>query len=172
MSAAQTLDGDNMGLKVRVRGIDTYIRDLAKVDRKTYEAAREGTVLAAQHLLEKVRAKIGTYQNTGGPPGGHGRWPKLKIDTIWKKITRYGVGDRPLLMSGDLRDSFTIVQGGKGRLSASVGSDSEYLIHHVYGAPKANVPMRDPIRVTAKEEMEACHKIIEDKIMEEIDNWW
>jgi hypothetical protein len=38
----------------------------------------------------------------------------------------------------------------------------------VYGAPRAGIPMRDPIRITAKEEMETCHKIIEDKIMKEI----
>lgn len=158
--------------KTRIRGIDTYIRDLAKLDMKTYDAAREGTVLAAEHLLEKVKAKIGVYQNTGGPPGGHGRWPKLKYETIKKKVRKYGVGNKPLYASGALKDSFSVVEGGKGRLSASVGSSSPYLIHHVYGAPGANVPMRDPIRVTAKEEMEACHKIIEDEIMKEIDSWW
>lgn len=161
-----------MGLKVRVRGVDTYVRDLAKIDHKTYNAAREGTIKAAKHLLEKVVAKIGVYQETGGPPKGHGRWKKLKYETVQRKVRRYGKGgDRPLLASGDLKESFKVVEGGKGRLSASVGSDSEYLIHHVYGAPRAGIPMRDPIRITATEEMEACHKIIEDEIMKEIGNW-
>lgn len=160
--------------KQRVRGIDAYIRDLAKIDHKTYEAARRGTVFAAGHLLEKVKAKIGTYQSTGGPPGGYGRWPKLKYETIKKKLRKYGIGDKPLLMKGEdgLLGSFKVVEGGKGRLSASVGSDSDYLIHHVYGAPGANVPMRDPIRVTAVEERDTCHKIIEDEIMKVIDTWW
>ena len=158
--------------KVRIRGIDTYIRDLAKLENKTYDAARNGTVLAAKYLLEKVKAKIGSYQSTGGPPGGYGRWPKLKYETIKKKLRKYGVGNKPLYASGSLKDSFSVVEGGKGRLSASVGSSSPYLIHHVYGAPGKNVPMRDPIRVTAKEEMEACHKIIEDEIMKVIDTWW
>ena len=157
--------------KTRVRGIDTYIRDLAKLDSRTYSAARDGTVLAAEHLLQKVKDKIGVYQQTGGPPGGHGRWKKLKFETIKKKLRKYGVGDKPLYASGDLKESFSVVEGGRGRLSASVGSSSPYLIHHVYGAPGANVPMRDPIRVTAKEEMEACHKIIEDEIMKEIETW-
>lgn len=161
-----------MAFKVRIRGIDAYIRDLAKTDTESYNAARRGTVLAAEHLLEKVKAKIGTYQSTGGPPGGYGRWPKLKYDTIKKKLRKYGVGNKPLLMSGDLRDSFTVVEGGRGRLSASVGSDSDYLIHHVYGAPGAKVPMRDPIRVTAVEERDTCHQIIEDEVMEVIDKWW
>ena len=157
--------------KTRIRGIDTYIRDLAKLDSRTYSAARDGTVLAAEHLLQKVKDKIGVYQPTGGPPGGHGRWKKLKFETIKKKLRKYGVGDKPLYASGDLKESFSVVEGGRGRLSASVGSSSPYLIHHVYGAPGANVPMRDPIRVTAKEEMEACHKIIEDEIMKEIETW-
>ena len=161
-----------VGLKVRVRGIDTYIRDLAKTDRGAYNAARRGTVKAAQHLLERVKAKIGVYQNTGGAPNGYGRWPKLKWETRLKKLRKYNVGDRPLLASGSLRDSFTVIEGGRGRLSASVGSDSPYLIHHVYGAPGANVPMRDPIRVTAVEERDNCHKIIEDEIMKEIGTWW
>lgn len=160
-------------LKTRVRGVDTYIRDLAKLEYKTYDAAREGVIKAAEYLLEKVIAKIGVYQETGGPPKGHGRWKKLKWDTIQRKVRKYGKGgDRPLLASGALKDSFSVVEGGKGRLSASVGSDSEYLVHHVYGAPRANVPMRDPVRVTAVEEMDACHNIIEDKIMEEIGGWW
>lgn len=159
-------------LKVRIRGIDTYIRDLAKLSDKTFHAAEDGIEKAAEHLLERVKAKIGVYQSTGGPPGGHGRWKKLTYETIRKKLRKYNVGDKPLLASGKLRDSFRIIKGGKGRLSASVGSDSEYLIHHVYGAPGRNVPMRDPIRVTAVEEMEACHKIIEDEIMKEISTWW
>lgn len=161
-----------MALKVRIRGIDTYIRDLAKIDHGTYDAARRGAVKAAQHLLEKVVAKIGKYQSTGGMMGGRGIWERLKEETIRKKLRKYNVGDKPLLASGDLKDSFSVVEGGRGRLSASVGSDSDYLIHHVYGAPGAHVPRRDPIRVTAVEEADTCHKIIEDEIMKEIDGWW
>ena len=158
--------------KVRIRGIDRCIRDLATISQETHYAAERGILKAAEHLLEKVVAKIGVYQRTGGPPAGRGRWRKLKHETLKKKAFKYGVGDEPLYASGALKNSFTVVKGGKGRLSASVGSDSEYLVHHVYGAPGANVPMRDPIRVTAVEEMEACHKIIEDEIMKEIDAWW
>lgn len=152
-----------MALKVRIRGIDTYIRDLAKISHKTYDAAREGTVEAAEYLLEVVKEKIGVYQ-----PG----WAKLKYETIQRKLRRHGVGDKPLLASGEMRDSFRVIEGGKGRLSASVGSDSPYLVHHVYGAPGAGVPKRDPIRITAVEEMDMCHQIIEEKIMEAIDGWW
>lgn len=158
--------------KVRIRGIDTYIRDLAKIDQKTYNAVEDGVLKAAEHLLKNVVAKIGVYQSTGGPPGGHGRWRKLKHETIKKKAFKYGVGDKPLLASTALKNSFKVIKGGKGRLSASVGSDSDYLIHHVYGAPGANVPMRDPIRITAVEERDTCHQIIEDEVMKVINTWW
>jgi phage gpG-like protein len=161
-----------MGFKVRIRGIDTYIRDLAKVDQRTYYAARDGTIKAADYLLKIIRRKIGVYQSTGGDPGGQGRWKKLKWETIKRKSIKYGVGDKPLLASGDLKDSFSVIEGGKGRLSASVGSDSPYLIHHVYGAPGAKVPMRDPIRITAIEERDTCHEIIEDEVTKVIDELW
>lgn len=157
--------------KARVRGIDTYIRNLADMSNQTHSAARRGIEDAAEYLLKKVVAKIGVYQATGGDPNGYGRWKKLKFETIKKKLRKYGIGDKPLLASGALRDSFKVIPGGKGRLSASVGSDSEYLKYHVYGAPRAHVPMRDPLRVTAVEEMEECHRIIEDEIQKIIDRW-
>lgn len=154
--------------KVRIRGVNQYVRGLAKTSDATFAAARRGTILAAKHLLSKVIAKFGIYQQTGGDPKGYGRWKKLAFETRRRKFKKYGFLDKPLIGSGDMMDSFSIVEGGVGRLAASVGSDSDVLIHHVYGAPRAHVPMRDPIRVTALEEMDNCSKIIEDEILDEI----
>jgi len=153
-----------MEFKVRVRGVDRHVRTLAVQNKKTYEAAIDGVLKAAQYLLERVRAKFGTYQSTGGKPGGRGPWPKLRWETIQRKVRRYGSNKGPLIGSGDMQDSFTVVRGGKGRISASVGSDDPKLVHHVYGAPRAGVPQRDPIVVTAKEERDNCNRIIEDEI--------
>ncbi len=161
-----------MAFKVRVRGVDTYIRTIVRLQDGTLDAARSGTEKAAEHLLQKVVSKIGVYQPTGGDPGGYGRWRKLKYETILKKLRRHGVGDKPLFASGALKGSFSVIKGGKGRISASVGSDSDHLIYHVYGAPGAKVPMRDPILITAKEERDECHKIIEETILQEIDRIW
>lgn len=161
-----------MELKFRVRGIDTYIRTLAKTNDQTFKAARSGAMEAAEYLLDVILEKIGVYQQTGGDPDGKGRWKKLKYETRRKKLRKYGVGDKPLLASGALKESFKVIPGGKGRLAASVGSDSPYLVYHVYGAPGAKVPMRDPIRITAIEEMDMCHQIIEDAIIKEMDRWW
>ena len=154
-----------MAIKFRVRGVDKYVRDLSKVSDESFMHARTGVEKAAEYLLDKVVSKIGVYQPTGGEPRGYGRWKKLKYETVSRKLRKYNVGDKPLLARGALKGSFSVIKGGKGRLSASVGSDSEYLVHHVYGAPGANVPMRDPIRITAIEELDECHKIIADEII-------
>lgn len=161
-----------MGFKVRVRGVNTYVRAMSRVSDRLHDSAREGIDEAADYLLEQVVNKIGVYQPIGGDPGGRGRWRKLKYETVVKKLRKYNVGDKPLLASGDLKHSFKVIPGGKGRLASSVGSDSEYLIHHVYGARGANVPMRDPILVTANEERDACYDMIEKAIFDEIDRMW
>ena len=151
-------------VKFRVRGVDRNIRDMALLGTSTRRAARRGVIEAAQHLLEVVQSKIGVYQQTGGEMGGRGRWKRLPMDTRLRKKKKYNVGDKPLYNTGNLEDSFDVVEGGPGTLAASVGSDSPYILHHVYGAPRRNVPRRDPIMITAVEETEECHRIVEQEI--------
>ena len=157
-----------MAIKFRVRGVDRYVRDLSKTSDEAFMNARIGVEKAAEYLLEKVVSKIGIYQPTGGEPRGYGRWKKLKYETVVRKLRKYNVGDKPLYASGALKGSFSVVPGGKGRLSASVGSDSPYLIHHIYGAPGSNVPKRDPVRPTVKEENDKCLDIIKDTVKREM----
>lgn len=151
---------------VRIRGVNNVVRQLVKDNEALYDGAREGCNDAAKHLLEVIRGKFGKYNSTGGPPGGHGSWPKLKFETRMRKVRRYGSDKGPLIASGKTVGSLKVKEGGKGRLAASVSAESDYLIHHVYGAPGANVPMRDPMRVTALEEKDECTKIILEHIDE------
>ncbi len=153
---------------VRIRGVDRTLRNLASVSDEVHDSAKDGCNEAAKYLLEKVRAKFGVYQSTGGDPGGRGRWKKLSPDTMMKKISKYGFSGKPLIATGKTVGSLKVKEGGVGRLAASVSADSDYLVHHVYGAPGANVPMRDPMRVTAVEERDACHEIIEKCIQDAI----
>lgn len=156
-----------MEVKFRVRGVTRYVRDLSRMKNDGNASAIRGVLKAAQYLLEKVKAKFGTYQQTGGKPGGRGPWPKLKYETIARKLRR-GYSKGPLLASGSMRDSITIVKGGKGRISASIGSNDPKLIHHIYGAPRAGVPQRDPLLVTMVDEKKNC----EDIIVNEITTGW
>lgn len=154
-------------LNVRVRGVDTTIRDIARCSDELHDGARNGVNNAAKYLMEKIVAKFGVYQLTGGDPKGYGAWKKLKIETIMKKV-KHGYSSAPLIMTGATKGSFSVKEGGIGRLAASVSSSSDALAYQVYGAPGANVPMRDPVRVTAKEEKDKCHDIVAEAIFKKI----
>lgn len=145
---------------VRIRGVDRTIRNMVDTGDALYDAARKGCNEAGEHLLEVIKNKFGRYNPTGGAPGGYGAWPKLKYETRAKKIRKYGHDAGPLIETGATVGSLHLKEAGKGRLAASVTADSSYLVHHVYGAPGANVPMRDPMRITAIDEKDKCHDII------------
>jgi hypothetical protein len=149
-------------VKVRIKGIDRTLRELANTNDDTLDAARSGVHKAAEYLMEVIKEKFGVYQDTGG--NGGGAWARLKFETIQRKMRKYGVGDKPLIASGEMRDSFYIKEGGEGTIAASVASRDPKLIHHIYGAPRAGVPRRDPMLVTAVEEHDMCHDIVEDEI--------
>lgn len=153
---------------VRIRGVDRTIRNLVNTHDNIEDGARDGCNAAAKYLLGKIRDKFGKYNPTGGDPGGHGSWKRLTPDTIWKKVRKYGHNSGPLIASGKTVGSLSVKEGGKGRLAASVSVSSDYIAYHVYGAPGANVPMRDPMRVTAKEEKDECHDIVEKYVMDAI----
>lgn len=149
---------------VRIRGVDRVIRNLVKTNDGVYDSAREGCNEAARHLLEKIKAKFGSYQSTGGDPNGYGSWKKLTYETRKRKLRKYGSADKPLIASGKTVGSLKLKEGGARTLAASVSVESDYIIHHIYGAPGAHVPMRDPMRVTALEEKQKCHDIVEQYI--------
>lgn len=155
-------------VRVRIRGVNQYVRDLANTNKDTLEAAHKGCLSAAEYLKDKIIAKFGVYQNTGGDPNGRGSWKKLKIDTRIKK-SKKGQSNKPLIATGAASRSWYVVEGGIGRISASVYSNSKYLIHHIFGAPKGHVPMRDPARVTAVEEADECSDIIIKAIEKALD---
>lgn len=150
-----------MDIRVRIRGIDNVTRAMARASDATLDGAHDGCTEAAQYLKGKIEDKIGVYQDTGGPGGGP--WPSLKLNTIKRHIRRGG-GDTPLLYTGNMRDSFYVQAGGKHRLAAQVKSSCDYLIYHIYGVPRANLPQRDPMKCTAKEEAQKCTQIIRDSI--------
>ena len=50
--------------------------------------------------------------------------------------------------------------------TVAVKSDDPKLVHHIYGAPAANVPKRDPVRPTVKEERLKCIDIVIKKVKE------
>ena len=157
----------NDGLvKVRVKGVDQTIRWFAKEEERCKVGAQNGVMKAAEYLMQKVKSKFGSYQQTGGTGGGP--WARLKIETMIKKAKKYGFSGRPLIGYGGMKESIHVIKGGKGTISASVGSDDPKMAHHVFGAPKKNVPPRDTLLCTAVEEKKKCHDIIADEVYKSI----
>lgn len=152
-------------IKVRVHGIDDTIREMIKENDRMKIGARRGVKMAAKHLMEKIMSKFGSYQKTGGE--GNGPWKELSYASKVRKLRKWG-HKKPLIGSGDMMNSFHLETRGRGGLTASVYSNSEALVHHIYGAPRAGVPKRDPMLVTVDEEENKCHMIITDEIYKEM----
>lgn len=145
-------------ISVRVKGLDTVVRSFDRTKENIEEALTEGTEEAGDYLIEMIEDKFGHYQ-----PG----WEQLKPDTI-RKEKKLGYGsnaDKPLVMSGDMMFSFDKRTAVKTRKHVvHITSDDPKLEYHMYGAPRANVPKRDPIRPTIKEENQTAIDIIKDAV--------
>lgn len=141
-------------IKVHVSGVDRVVRELRELGGNIEDALDDACEEAAEYLRDSISDKFGFYQDG---------WDQLKPDTINHK----GGADEPLIESGDMMFSFEIQTSNATRKhTATVYSEDEKLIHHVYGAPRAGVPMRDPVRPTTKEEKDECINIIRDKVKE------
>lgn len=142
------------GIKVKVTGVDAVIRSFDRKKDNVEQALYEGTDEAADYLIECIEDKFGKYQ-----PG----WKKLKDETIARKRRR-GAGanaNKPLIEFGDMMFSFDKKTSAKTRKHViHITSDDPKLPYHMYGVPSKNLPKRDPVRPTLKEENEKCLDII------------
>lgn len=147
-------------IRTHVSGIDAVIRNFDRRIDGMEEALDEGCIEAAEYLQECIENKFGVYQSG---------WKRLKPETIKKKSLK-GNGSnasKPLVDYGDMMFSFYIDTSNRSRKhTVAVKSDDERLVHHIYGAPSAGVPRRDPVRPTAKEERENCIEILVKKVKE------
>ena len=140
-------------IKVRIKGVDAVVRSYDRKKEGIEEALTEGAEEAADYLIECIEDKFGVYQ-----PG----WEKLKPETIFKKVMNK---TKPLVEFGDMMFSFDKKTSVKTRKHVvHITSDDPKLIHHMYGAPSANVPKRDPVRPTVKEENDTCLNMIKDAV--------
>lgn len=145
-------------ITVKVRGVDAVVRSFDRKKEGIEQALSEGTEEAGDYLIERIEDKFGVYQP---------RWAKLKYETIARKRRR-GAGknaNKPLIEFGDMMFSFFKKTSAKTRKHiVHISSDDPKLIHHMYGAPAKNVPKRDPVRPTIKEENDKCLEIIKDAV--------
>lgn len=147
-------------IRAYVTGMDAVIRGFDRRIDGMDEALDEGCTEAAEYLQECIENKFGHYQ-TG--------WERLKEDTIRKKVHKGNAANanKPLVDYGDMMFSFYIDTSNRTRKhTVAVKSDDPKILHHVYGAPAANVPKRDPVRPTVKEERLNCIDKVIKKIKE------
>ena len=145
-------------IKTRVTGVDATVRMFDRTKDGIEEALTKGTEEAGDYLIECIEDKFGVYQ-----PG----WKKLKYETIHRK-SRRGAGanaTKPLIEFGDMMFSFFKRISAKTRKHVvHIYSNDPKIIHHIYGAPSAGVPKRDPVRPTVKEENDKCLEIIKNAV--------
>ena len=145
-------------IKVRVTGVDRTVRMYDRTKEKIEEALTTGTEEAGNFLIEEIEDKFGKYQSG---------WQHLKLETIKRKIRR-GAGanaDKPLIEFGDMMFSFERVTSAKTRKHVvHIVSNDPKLVHHMYGAPARNVPKRDPVRPTMKENNDKALEIIKNAV--------
>lgn len=156
-------------VKVRVRGVDTTIRDLVRQKEELRSNAQRGVKEAAGYLMQIMIEKMGSYQSTGGVGGGP--WAKLKPDTKFTKMRKYGssTANTPLVATGNMKNSFGVIGATTTKgIAASVTNTDPKMIYHIYGSPKMGLPPRDVMLITAIEETDMTHDIIMDEVLKGI----
>lgn len=145
-------------IKTRIKGVDAVVRSFDRTREDIEQALTDGTEEAGDYLIDCIIDKFGNYQ---------AGWAMLKPETITRKIRR-GAGanaDKPLVEFGKMMFSFFKKTSAKTRKHVvHIYSNDPKIIHHIYGAPGANVPKRDPVRPTVKEENDTCLEIIREAV--------
>ena len=143
---------------VKVVGVDAVVRSFDRKKRGMEEALDDATEEAGDYLIEKIQDKFGHYQSG---------WKQLKYETVVRE-RKMGFGanaTKPLVMSADMMFSFDKKTSVKTRKHVvHITSDDPKLQYHMYGAPGAGVPKRDPVRPTIREENEHALNIIKNAV--------
>lgn len=107
---------------------------LGKIERRGRDLTPTMAIIA-EMLVVAVQDE---FETEGG-----GEWPELAASTIAKR--RKGSGGVKILQdTGNMAGS---VEASHGSDFAEAATGVSYAIHHVYGAPKANVPQRNPFDI-------------------------
>lgn len=145
-------------ITVKIKGVDAVVRSYDRKKKSIEDALTEGTEEASEYLIEKIEDKFGTYQKG---------WKQLKYETIARKRRR-GAGanaNKPLIEFGDMMFSFYSKISARTRKHVvHILSDDPKLPFHMYGVPSKNLPKRDPVRPTIREENEKALEIIKDAV--------
>jgi phage gpG-like protein len=120
---------DAFAARVDAKDVERWLRDL---EQRGLNLSPTMAIIA-QSLVSAVDDEFESE--------GQGEWDGLEKSTL---ASRRGEGAQILqdlgIFAGD-------IHGTSGRDFAEANTDTEYAIHHVFGAPKANVPQRNPFDI-------------------------
>ena len=115
--------------RVDAKDVERWLRDL---EQRGLDLSPTMAIIA-QSLVSAVDDEFES--------DGQGKWPGLAPSTV---ASRRGSSAKILQNFGVFAGS---IDGTSGRDFAEANTWVEYAIHHVFGAPKANVPQRNPFDV-------------------------
>jgi phage gpG-like protein len=131
----------------------------AKVDVDDVHAILSDLDTSAQDLSDEmaavsemfVAAVSDRYESEGD-----GQWDELKESTVARR--RKGSGGVKILQDTGVMAGST--EAAHGSMWAEAATGVEYAIHHVYGAPRANIPQRNPFEIDERYFEEAADIIL------------
>lgn len=127
-----------MHLSIRVFGDTQFDRELASIGRRAQQA--QPIFEATGFYLAKVQRE--QFASQGGRSGGWeprksgGDWPILDKSGALKRSFQYGDANNIWDVTGD---------------SLHYGSEVDYGVHHQFGAPAANLPMRKVFELSERD---------------------
>jgi len=122
-------------------------------DNNNFDEARDaldsglaaGLVELYTDTLEQLDKNMKQGQDALGRP-----WEPIKASTLRSRKVRTD-DPRPLVDTSELRASIQSDSAIElARMRATIGSSKEFLVHHEFGAPEANIPRR-PVLAPAAE---------------------
>lgn len=128
-----------------------FIAHLALVEHHVQREAEEGLKRSARVISDAARAKLGYYQPAAGP---FVAWAPLADRTL-EQHARYGVGDTPEMLTGELYGSIEDEAHGNEAVS---GSRMVIAGYQEVGTP--NMPPRPIFGPAAWTSREAIEKIM------------
>lgn len=129
--------------------------DVKDVEKRLDEFKRKGGDLSPSMAIVAEMLVSGVSDEFDSE--GQGNWDELKKSTL-RKRRKGGAGAKILQDSGLFAGS---IQPHHGADFAEASTNVDYAVHHVFGAPKANVPERNPFDIEDRVFDEAVDLILE-----------
>ena len=139
-----------------------FAAHLLAMEAKILAATERGLEKAARLIEKEAKSEIGEYQPEKGP---FEAWQDLATSTVTGKLQAGFEVEKPLLRTGDMRDSLQhqVQVHGPGEGEAHVGSDSPVAVYQELGTSR--IPPRSFLGGAAFAKAPEVRKILGDGVI-------